>query len=133
VWLAATQHVLSSFDPVKILKGTFKAGRFARIPGKMMVVFSLRFRQLYHRYGSRISANPACKGEARGFDREGIIHISIRLRILAKADYNSLRMIFCLQAQWIYGQIGFSITGGATLMPSLTWQGKDPAYRPLVA
>ena len=30
---------LSSFNPVKVLKGTFKAGRFAAIPRKVLVVF----------------------------------------------------------------------------------------------
>jgi len=30
---------LSSFQPVKVLKGTFKAGRFAAIPRKVLVVF----------------------------------------------------------------------------------------------
>ena len=29
---------LSSFKPVKVLKGTFKAGRFAAIPRKVLVV-----------------------------------------------------------------------------------------------
>ncbi|MDH5380416.1 MAG: ABC transporter permease, partial [Cyclobacteriaceae bacterium] len=30
---------LSSFNPVKVLKGTFKSGRFASLPRKVMVVF----------------------------------------------------------------------------------------------
>jgi len=43
-----------------------------------------------------------------GFDREGIIHISIRTQDLAKETTTPFGMIFCLQAQWIIWQIGFS-------------------------
>jgi len=85
---------LSSFNPVRVLKGVFKAGRFAAIPRKMMVVFQFTistaliigtivvFRQIQH-----------AKDRPVGFDRDGIIHISIRTQDLAKADYNTAQSI----------------------------------------
>jgi putative ABC transport system permease protein len=65
---------LSSFQPLKVLKGTFKAGRFAALPRKMLVVTQFTvsvtliigtvvvFRQIQH-----------AKNRPVGYDREGLI------------------------------------------------------------
>jgi len=126
---------LSSFNPVRVLKGVFKAGRFAAIPRKMMVVFQFTistaliigtivvFRQIQH-----------AKDRPVGFDRDGIIHISIRTQDLAKADYNTLRHeLLSTGAVDNMAKSDFPITGGASFDASLTWQGKDPANPPLIA
>jgi putative ABC transport system permease protein len=69
---------LSSFQPVKVLKGTFKAGRFAAIPRKVLVVLqftvsialiigtSLIMRQINH-----------TKSRPIGYDKEGMIQIPV--------------------------------------------------------
>jgi len=126
---------LSSFNPVKVLKGTFKAERFAGIPRKIMVVFQFTisttliigtivvFKQIQH-----------AKERPVGFDRAGIIHIEIRTQDLERANYNSLRYeLLSTGVVENMAKSDFPITGGASADASLTWEGKDPAFRPLVA
>jgi putative ABC transport system permease protein len=126
---------LSSFSPVKVLKGTFKAGRFAALPRKVMVIFQFTtsivliigtfvvFLQIQY-----------AKDRPVGFDREGIFHIAIRTGDLAKADYNSLRHeLLTSGAVENIAISDFPITGSMSADASLTWEGKDPALRPLVA
>jgi putative ABC transport system permease protein len=63
---------LSSFSPVKVLKGTFKAGRFATVPRKVLVViqFSVSFLLVI--------------GDDRGFQTNSV-QKSARLEIRAKS------------------------------------------------
>jgi putative ABC transport system permease protein len=126
---------LSSFNPVKVLKGTFKAARFATIPRKAMVVFQFTisisliigtvvvFQQIQH-----------AKDRPVGFDRDGIIQIKVSTEDLSKANYNSLRND--LLATGIVDNMAksyFPITGGMSADASLTWDGKDPTSQPLIA
>jgi putative ABC transport system permease protein len=71
---------LSSFQPVKVLKGTFRAGKFAAIPRKALVVLQFTvsvtliigtivvFRQIQH-----------AKDRPIGYDRNGLIQVNIIL------------------------------------------------------
>jgi len=126
---------LSSFNAIKVLKGTFKAGRSATIPRKILVVFQFTtsivlivvtvfvFLQLQH-----------AKNRPVGFDREGIVHIAIRTDELAKANYNALRHE--LLATGVVDNMGtsdFPVTGAMSADASLSWEGKDPAQHPLIA
>ncbi len=126
---------LSSFNPVRVLKGTFKVGRYAVIPRKVLVVFQFTistaliiatiiiFQQIQH-----------AKDRSPGFDREGIIQLNIRTEDLANADYNSLRHeLLATGVVENMAKSDFPITGSMAGDASLTWQGKDPAFKPLVA
>jgi ABC-type antimicrobial peptide transport system permease subunit len=126
---------LSSFSPVKVLKGTFKTSRFAALPRKVMVIFQFTtsivliistmvvFLQIQH-----------AKDRPVGFDREGILHIAVRTEALARASYNSLRNeLLSSGAVENMALSDFPITGAMSADASLTWEGKDPALRPLVA
>src|SRR6201999_4419002 len=67
---------LSSFQPVKVLKGTFRVGRFAAIPRKVLVVLQFTvsvtliigtiivFQQIQY-----------AKNRPTGYDRNGLINI----------------------------------------------------------
>jgi ABC-type antimicrobial peptide transport system permease subunit len=69
---------LSSFQPVKVLKGTFRAGRFASVPRKVLVVLQFTvsvtliigtvivFRQVQH-----------AKNRPIGYDRDGLIQVNV--------------------------------------------------------
>jgi predicted permease len=126
---------LSSFNPVKVLKGPFKAGRLATLPRKVMVVFQFTisivliiatvvvFQQIQH-----------AKDRPVGFDREGILHIRVNTENLSKANYNSLR--HDLLSTGVVDEMAksdFPITGSMSADASLTWEGKDPASQPLIA
>ena len=126
---------LSSFNPVRVLKGTFKAGRFASLPRKVMVVFQFTisivliiatvvvFQQIQH-----------AKNRPVGFDREGILHIRVQTEDLSKANYNSLRHDLLSTGVVInVAKSDFPITGSMWTDASLTWEGKDPSSQPLIA
>jgi ABC-type antimicrobial peptide transport system permease subunit len=126
---------LSSFNPIKVLKGTLRAGRLAALPRKLMVIFQFTistaliictivvFQQVQ-----------LAKRRPVGFDRKGIIYVPVRTTDLAKANYNSLRND--LLATGVVDNMAisdFPITGGMRANPTITWQGKDPASHPLIA
>ncbi len=126
---------LSGMKPVKVLKGTFKAGRLAALPRKALVVFQFAtsfiltigtiviFLQIQH-----------AKDRPVGFDREGIIFLDKLTEGLAKTDYNALRNE--LLATGVVENMATSdapITGRMSADASLTWEGKDPASQPLIA
>jgi ABC-type antimicrobial peptide transport system permease subunit len=74
------------------------------------------------------------KNRPVGFDREGIFHVEIRTDQLAKTNYNSLRDELLKTGVVENMAISdFPITGSASADASLTWQGKGPALRALVA
>jgi len=126
---------LSSFNPVQVLKGTFKAGKRATLPRKVMVVFQFTisilliigtlvvFLEIQH-----------AKDRPVGFDRAGIIHMQVHTKELADTDYNSLRNeLISSGAVENMAKSDFSMTGGMSADASITWEGKDPDLHPLIA
>ena len=56
---ATPPSFLSSFQPVKVLKGTFRAGRLASLPRKVLVVMQIyRVCGPYHLHYHRVPADP---------------------------------------------------------------------------
>lgn len=126
---------LSSFNPVKVLKGTFKVGRLASAPRKVLVVFqftvsialiigtAIVFQQIQY-----------AKDRPVGYDREGIIQIGIRTESLAKTDYNSLREeMLATGVVENMAESDHPVTGSMSGEVSLSWPGKDPSSQPIVA
>lgn len=126
---------LSSFNPIKVLKGTNKAGRYASLPRKVLVVFQFTisivliigttvvFQQLQH-----------AKDRPVGFDREGLIQIRVHTEGLVKANYNSLRHdLLSTGVVEDMAKSDYPITGAMWTDASLTWEGKDPSSQPIVA
>ena len=126
---------LSSFGPVKALKGHFKAGYFAALPRKVMVIFQFTISIVLSTCTLVVFLQiQYAKERPVGFDRENIIHVAIRTPDLAKADYNSLRYeLLSSGAVENMAISDFPITGSMSANASLTWEGKDPASMPLVA
>jgi ABC-type antimicrobial peptide transport system permease subunit len=126
---------LSSFRPVKVLRGTFKAGRFAAIPRKVLVVFQFTV-SIVIAVGTMVIFLEIrhVKDRPVGFDREGIFHLAIRTERLASADYNSLR--YDLLATGVVENMAksdYPVTGSMSATASITWEGKDPSLKPLIA
>lgn len=126
---------LSSFNPVKVLKGAFKNSRSATIPRKGMVVFQFTtsisliiatvvvFQQIQY-----------AKDRPVGFDRKGIFYVSIHTLDLGQTNYNTLRAdLLATGVVENMAKSDFPTTGSMAGDASLSWEGKDPAYKPLIA
>ncbi|CAG5005474.1 hypothetical protein DYBT9275_03588 [Dyadobacter sp. CECT 9275] len=124
---------LSSFQPLKVLKGTFSAGRFAAIPRKVLVVIQFTvsvtlmigtimvFRQIQH-----------AKNRPIGYTRNGLIEIRMNTPELY-GHYEALRndLINTGAVEDMSESSGAITTqdGGTT---DISWQGKSPNTQPLV-
>ncbi|MGC3944447.1 MAG: ABC transporter permease [Chryseolinea sp.] len=126
---------LSAFNPVQVLKGTFKAGKAATLPRKVMVVFQFTisillivgtivvFLEIRHARNREV-----------GFDRAGIIQMQILTKDLANADYNALRSELISSGAVInMAKSDFPMTGAVAADAGLSWEGKDPDLHPLIA
>ncbi|RRA99950.1 ABC transporter permease [Larkinella rosea] len=121
---------LSSFQPVKVLKGTFRLGRFASIPRQVLVVVQFTvsvtliigtiivYRQIQH-----------AKNRSIGYDRAGLITVAMNTPELHKG-YNALRGAL-LQTGVVVDMSTSS--GPATDLRSqnagFEWEGKDPNFK----
>jgi len=121
---------LSSFQPVKVLKGTFSVGRFAAVPRKVLVVMqftvsvtliigtTIVYRQIEH-----------AKNRPIGYDRSGLITVNINTPELYN-QYNVLRR--SLKETGAVVEMSTSST-----LPTQTnsrnagfqWEGKDPNFK----
>ena len=70
---------LSSFNPVKVLKGTFKAGRFAAVPRKILVVIQFTV-SIILIIGTIIVYRQVLFSKSRpiGYSKEGLIYIDMQ-------------------------------------------------------
>ncbi len=121
---------LSSFAPVKVLKGTFKVGRFAGVPRQVLVVVQftvsitliigtiLVFKQIEH-----------AKDRPIGYDRNGLVTVPITTPELS-GRYNALRRELL--------QTGAVVDMSTSSSPStdvdyhsggFEWPGKDPNFK----
>jgi len=124
---------LSSFRPIKVLKGTFKAGRLASWPRKALVVFQFTvsimliigtlivFRQIMH-----------AKNRPAGYNRDGLIEVTMKTPEIKK-NYEALQTDL-LHTGYIQNiaRSESSVTddyGGTT---AVSWKGKTPDMKPLL-
>jgi putative ABC transport system permease protein len=124
---------LSSFHPLKVLKGTFSVGRFAAIPRKVLVVMQFTvsvtliigtiivFRQI--QYAKNIPV---------GYDRNGLIEMKLNTNDLV-THYDALRRdLINTGTVSEIGEASGHVTsqdGGTT---NTFWEGKDPGSKPLL-
>jgi ABC-type antimicrobial peptide transport system permease subunit len=118
---------LSSFNPVKVLKGTFRVGRFAALPRKVLVVLQFTvsvalicgtiivYRQIQY-----------AKNRPVGYDRKSLLSIQIKSPDLAeKADVISED----LKNKGIAAEVsrsGSPLTGVWANNGGFEWKDKDP-------
>jgi ABC-type antimicrobial peptide transport system permease subunit len=122
---------LSSFEPVKVLKGTFRAGRLAVGPRKVLVVVQFTvsvtliigtlvvFRQIQH-----------ARNRPLGYDTRGIITVAMNTPELF-GQYNLLRSE--LLATGAVVEMSTSSAPATDLVSQnggFEWEGKDPAFQP---
>jgi len=124
---------LSSFKPVKVLKGTFKAGRLAAIPRKVLVTVQFTvsvaliigtlviFRQIQF-----------ARSLPLGYAQRGLIEVSINTPELV--THAAVIRTELLQSGAVVDVAASSCPmtmqyGGTT---NIDWRGKDPSQKPLV-
>jgi putative ABC transport system permease protein len=118
---------LSSFQPVKVLKGTFKAGRLAALPRKILVVLQFTvsvtliigtiivFRQVQY-----------TKNRPVGYERTGMIQLGMKNDIIHK-HFSAIRNDLVQSGTIIeIAESGSPLTGVWSNNSGLTWRGKDP-------
>lgn len=121
---------LSSFRPVKVLKGTFQIGRFASLPRKVLVVLQFTvsialiigtivvFRQIEY-----------AKNRPVGYERNGLITVDMNTPELF-GRYNTLRNE--LMTAGAVADMSTSSTPTTALgsrIIGVDWKGKDPNFK----
>ncbi len=121
---------LSSFQAVKVLKGTFRVGRFASVPRQVLVVVQFTvsvtliigtiivFRQIQH-----------AKNRPVGYDRSGLVTVAMNTPELYQ-QYNALRTSLLETGAVV--DMSTSSTPATDLNSQnsgFTWEGKDPAFK----
>lgn len=83
---------LSSFEPIKVLKGTFKSGRYASLPRKVLVVVQFTVSVILT-IGTIVVYQQIqyAKDRPIGYDRNGLIYVQINTPELENIDYQTLR------------------------------------------
>jgi ABC-type antimicrobial peptide transport system permease subunit len=121
---------LSSFQPVKVLKGTFLAGRFAAVPRKVLVVLqftvsvtliigtTIVYRQIQY-----------AKNRPIGYDRNGLISVNINTPEL-RNQYNLLRNSLLETGAVVEMSTSSSPTTETnSANGGFQWEGKDPNFK----
>jgi len=125
---------LSSFNSVKVLKGTFKAGRFASLPRRILVVLQFTvsvsliigtliiFQQLQY-----------ARNRPIGYTREGLLTMMISTTDLV-THFEAIRTEL-LQSGSIaeMAESGSPTTGIWSNQSGFDWPGKDPGLNPTFA
>lgn len=119
---------LSSFQPVKVLKGTFRVGRFASIPRKVLVVLQFTvsvtliigtivvFRQVEF-----------AKDRPIGYDRNGLINIYLQTQDIHNHFETVRNELISQRAIVDMTESGSPTTQVWNSNGGFNWAGKDPA------
>jgi ABC-type antimicrobial peptide transport system permease subunit len=118
---------LSSFQPVKVLKGSYKAGKFASLPRRVLVVLQFTvsitliigtitvFRQI--EYG---------RNRPVGYDKDGLVSVTLHTAEIPD-HFSAFRQD--LKAAGLISEVALSsstTTGLNNNTSAVSWEGKDP-------
>jgi putative ABC transport system permease protein len=124
---------LSSFEPVRVLKGTFKVGRFASVPRKVLVVIQFTV-SVTLIIGTLIVYRQIQFARERpvGYDREGLLYVMMNTPDLQRANYETVRNDLINTGVVVEVSKSTSpVTNVWSNSTSFEWEGKDPAAQPL--
>jgi putative ABC transport system permease protein len=119
---------LSSFNPVKVLKGTFKAGPFAAIPRKVLVITQFAV-SIVLIIGTIVVFKQVqfAKNRPIGYSRDGLVDIEVTNTDLH--DHFEAFRADLLKSGTVANasESSSSTTGVSNDRGDISWQGKDPA------
>jgi putative ABC transport system permease protein len=118
---------LSSFKPVKVLKGTFKAGRFASLPRKTLVVLQFTI-SVALVIGTIVIYEQVQYSRNRpiGYDANGLVMIHMKT-----PDFNGKYELFRTELKNAgaikeFAESSSPVTDVTTNNDDISWPGKDP-------
>ncbi|MGC4035809.1 MAG: ABC transporter permease [Chitinophagaceae bacterium] len=119
---------LSSFQPVKVLKGTFRVGRFASMPRKVLVVLQFTISMALI-IGTIIVYNQVqySKNRPIGYDRNGLMMIQMKSPDyygkfdLLRTDLKNSGVVK------EFAESSSPVTGVWSNSGGFSWEGKDPS------
>ena len=117
---------LSSFQPVKVLKGTFKAGRFAAVPRKVLVVIQFSVSVILI-IGTTIVYRQIqfAKDRPVGYSRQGLVTLPLTDEI--HKHFNTINDELVQNgAVASMAEAGSPTTGTWSSTSGFSWPGKDP-------
>jgi ABC-type antimicrobial peptide transport system permease subunit len=118
---------LSSFRPVKVLKGVFRAGRAAVVPRRVLVVTQFAV-SIILIIGTVVVFNQVqfAKGRPVGYDRAGLVNVQIETDAM-RHNYEAFKNEM-LTSGVVTGvaQSGNMVTNVYVTNSGLSWRGKDP-------
>lgn len=117
---------LSSFQPVKTLKGTFRAGRYASLPRKILVVLQFAISTTLI-IGTLVVYKQISFAQARplGYDKDGLIHVSAAAVVHKHFDAVRTELINA-GAIAEMAESGSPTTAVWNTNGGFDWEGKDP-------
>ena len=117
---------LSSFRPVKVLKGTFKAGRFAALPRKVLVVVQFTVSVILI-IGTVIVYKQIlfAKNRPVGYTRQGLITLPLNAEL--HKHFNAMRDELIQSGAIVsMAEAGSPTTSTWSSTSGISWKGKDP-------
>ena len=122
---------LSRFDPIKVLKGTYRVGRFASLPRKVLVVvqFSVSITLVI---GTIIVYKQIqfAKNRPVGYNRESLIAVYMTTPDLF-GHYNTMRSdLLATNVVENMAESSSPVTSVWSSQIGYSWEGKDPATQP---
>jgi len=119
---------LSSFNPVKVLKGTFKAGRYAAMPRRILVVSQFTISILLI-IGTIVVYKQVqfARNRPIGYSRNGLVNIEVTNDDLHRQFAAISDDLLKSGAVSALAESSSPVTGVNNNRGDVSWQGKDPA------
>jgi putative ABC transport system permease protein len=121
---------LSSFQPVKVLKGTFKAGRYASLPRKVLVVLQFSVSVILI-IGTIVVFQQIqfAKNRPIGYSRDGLIQLQMNTPEFYGHEETIRNDLLKTRAVVEMAESSSPATGVWSNRSGFDWQGKDPSLQ----
>ncbi|HVW12623.1 MAG TPA: ABC transporter permease [Mucilaginibacter sp.] len=121
---------LSSFNPVKVLKGTFRLGRLAAVPRKILVVLQFSV-SIVLIIGTIVVFNQIqyAKNRPVGYNRNGLVTVPIQNDVILKQSQVVQNELLASGVVASISRSGSKISDWYPSNGGFKWEGKDPSLQ----